>query len=133
MNRYRTQSWSYPPVNVVSIFEKHEETFARDIDILLLLPHIPLLSWDEVNQLKDKAHSAPNGSEKTTKFLQYLTLRGEKGLRELISALKKTQHHQHIRLAKELEWELSGKIDELTFTVLYCMLSSVCILTQCIY
>ena len=110
MNRSRIQSWSYPQVNVVSIFEKHEETFARDIDISLLLPHIPLLSWDEVNQLKDKARSALNGCEKTTKFLQYLTSRGEKGLRELILALKKTQNHQHIRLAKGLEWELTGKV-----------------------
>lgn len=125
MNRHRTQSWSYPPVNVVSIFEKHEETFSRNINILLLLPYITLLSWDEVNQLEDKAHSAPNGNEKTTKLLQYLTPHGEKGLRELISALKKTQYHQHICLAKKLEWELTGKvIDELTFTVLYCMVSS---------
>lgn len=107
-------SWSTSPLDVASIYAKYEETFVSDINILLLLQYISLLSWDAVNRLADKSHSALKGNVKTTKFLQYLITHGEKGLRMLISALKEsganTQRHEHIRLAKKLEWELTGKV-----------------------
>ena len=115
MIRRLEHSWINPPVDAQNIFKRLLNDFKLYIDLSLLLLYIipsGILSDAQLDRLKDTSHFCESNSTKITKLLQYIVLKGEKGLRILLTSLKSSgesaPHPGHTYLAKRLEWELSG-------------------------